>query len=120
MMKDKTQRRTYTKSDIAKRVAELQGGQYANAIRWTDATFRALSEILMRANPELRVELRDFGVFEVKLTKSKPNARNPRTGSAIYVPSHRKSHFKPGKLLKKFLSQSLDGMDHGSTGKRGR
>ncbi len=102
---------TYTKSDIAKRVAELRGEKYANAIKWTDATFQALRETLMKASPELRVEVRDFGVFEIKLTKSKPHARNPRTGVMIYVPSHRKSHFKPGKLLKKFLSQSLDGKD---------
>lgn len=103
--------KTYTKSDIAKRVAELRGEKYAKAIKWTDATFQALRETLMKASPELRVEVRDFGVFEVKLTKSKPNARNPRIGVTIYVPAHRKSHFKPGKLLKKFLSKSLDGND---------
>ena len=103
--------KTYTKADIAKRVAELQGDNYKNAIQWAGATFQALNETLMKANPELRVELRDFGIFEVKLTKSKPNARNPRTGLAVYVPSRRKSHFKPGKSLKKFLSQSLDELE---------
>ena len=101
--------KTYTKKDIALRVAELQGVKLPKAMKWTDALFRALRETMMKADPELRVELRDFGVFEVKVTKSKPKARNPRTGETIYVPQHRKSHFKPGKLLKKYLASSLDG-----------
>lgn len=101
--------KTYTKRDIAQRAAELRGEKVSKAVKWTDAMFQALRETMMKADPELRVELRDFGVFEVKKTKSKPQARNPRTGETIYVPEHRKSHFKPGKLLKKFLSSSLDG-----------
>lgn len=101
--------RTFTKRDLAKRVAEQRGATLAQAMQWTEAVFHALRETFMKADPELRVEVRDFGVFEVKPTKAKPQARNPRTGEAIYVPSHRKLHFKAGKPLKKFLSQSLDG-----------
>ena len=100
--------KTYTKRDLAQRAAELRGEKISSAMKWTDAMFQALRETMMRADPELRVELRDFGVFEVKVTKSKPQARNPRTGERIYVPQHRKSHFRPGKLLKKFMSASLD------------
>ncbi len=100
--------KTYTKRDIAKRVAELRGEKVGKAVKWTEAAFQALRETMMKANPELRVEVRDFGVFEVKQTKSKPKARNPRTGESIYVPPHRKTHFKPGKLLKIFLSQALE------------
>jgi len=71
--------------------------------------FTAIREIMMSADPALRIEVRDFGVLEVKPTKSKPKARNPRSGEVIYVPPRRKTHFKPSKLLKKFLSQPLDG-----------
>jgi integration host factor subunit beta len=101
-------RKTYTKKDIARRAAHLRGERLSRSLEWTDAVFQSLRDTMMLAEPELRVEVRDFGVFEVKLTKSKPKARNPRTGETIYVPSHRKSHFKPGKLLKQFLSQPLD------------
>ncbi|NQT24276.1 HU family DNA-binding protein, partial [candidate division KSB1 bacterium] len=48
-----------------------------------------------------------FGVFEVKKTKPKPKARNPKTGEIIYVPARRKTHFKAGKLLKEVLKQPL-------------
>ncbi len=99
---------TYTKKDVAKRVAELRDEKVYVAEQWTEAVFTALREIMMQADPELRIEVRDFGVFEVKLTKSKPKARNPRTGETIYVPPRRKTHFKPSKLLKIFLQQPVD------------
>jgi len=107
--------KTFTKRDIAQRAAELRGEKISKAVPWTDATFQALRETLMKADPQLRIEVRDFGVFEVKITKSRLKARNPKTGETIYIPQHRKSHFKPGKLLRKFLSKSLDG--HGDSQK---
>ncbi len=76
---------------------------------WVDRLFTVLRETMMSADPELRIEIRDFGVFEVKKTKSKPKARNPRSGEIIFVPSRRKTHFKPSKLLKGFLSSPLPG-----------
>ncbi len=100
--------KTYTKKDVAKRVAELRDEKVYVAEQWTEAVFSALRDIMMKADPELRIEVRDFGVFEVKLTKSKPKARNPRTGETIYVPPRRKTHFKPSKLLKNFLQQPVD------------
>ena len=109
--------KTYTKRDIALRAAELCGEKLSKGVKWTDATFQALREKIMKADPELRVEVRDFGVFEVKVTKSKPKARNPRTGETIYVLQHRKSHFKAGKILKEFLSKSLD--EHPDHNKKG-
>ena len=100
--------RTYTKRDIIKKVALASGERVNASAKWTERVFAAVREIMMSANPELRIEIRDFGVFEVKPTKSKPKARNPKSGEVIFVPSRRKTHFKPGKLLKSFLSQPLE------------
>jgi integration host factor subunit beta len=105
----KMKSKTYTKKDVAKRVADIRNEKVYIAEQWTDAIFSALREIIMEADPELRIEIRDFGVFEVKQTKSKPKARNPRTGETIYVPPRRKTHFKPSKLLKNFLQQPIEG-----------
>ena len=33
---------------------------------------------------------------------------NSKTNEVIYVPAHRKTHFKPSKLLKSFLRQPLE------------
>lgn len=109
---------TYTKKDIAKKVSEVTNEKMHLAEKWTDSVFRALRQVMVSADPELRIEVRDFGVLEVKLTKSKPKARNPKTGENIYVPPRRKTHFKPSKLLKEFLQQPVDfeRVERGSTG----
>ncbi|NGP89439.1 HU family DNA-binding protein [Fodinibius halophilus] len=99
---------TYTKRDIVRHVAEQMDEPMVHTEPWVEAVLNALRETMMSADPECRIELRDFGVFEVKKTKAKPRARNPRTNEEIYVPPHRKTHFKPSKLLKQFLKQPLE------------
>ena len=49
-----------------------------------------------------RIEIRGFGVLEVKDTKPKPAARNPRTGEVVYVPARRKTHFKPRRCVHRY------------------
>lgn len=99
---------TLTRRDIARRVTEMNtklGIQDADM--QVESVLNAIRDLLMTANPEVRLEVRDFGVFEVKLTRAKPHARNPKTGESVFVPPRRKTHFKPSKLLKKFLTQTL-------------
>jgi integration host factor subunit beta len=105
-MKDKVP--TLTRKDIAKRVSEVHNLKIQDADKWVDCVLTSIRELLMTADPEVRLEVRDFGVFEVKLTKAKPRARNPKTGDKVYVPPRRKTHFKPSKLLKAFLTRQLD------------
>ena len=100
--------KTVTKKEVAKRVAKMMGQKIYITEDFVNAVFKSLREILSEADPEIRIEIRDFGVFEVKETKPKPKARNPRTGEIIYVPARRKTHFKPGKLLKDILKEPLD------------
>ena len=100
--------KTYTKKDIVKFVATACDSDLAMSAKWVNEVFITIREILMKANPSVRIEIRDFGVIEVKPTKSKAKARNPKTGELIFVPARRKTHFKPSKLLKKFLSQPLE------------
>ncbi len=103
--------KTVTKKEVAKRVAKMMGQKIYITEDFVNAVFQALREILSEADPEIRIEIRDFGVFEVKETKPKPKARNPRTGEIIYVPARRKTHFKPGKLLKDVLKEPLEDED---------
>lgn len=100
--------RTITKRDIAKRTAEMVDSKVYHVERVINAVFDSLREFMMDADPEVRIEIRDFGVFEVKTTKAKPKARNPKTGEVIFVPARRKTHFKAGKILKDVLKQPLE------------
>ena len=95
---------TITKKDLSLNVSEVTGLKKNMSAKVVDALFTSMRDTLIAGN---RIEIRGFGVFEVKDTKPKPAARNPRTGEIIYVPARRKTHFKPGKLLKKELHKPL-------------
>ncbi len=100
-------KKTYTKRDIAIEVARRMGSTLDKSARYVDEIFVVMREMLCDDRPNVRIEIRNFGVFEVKPTRAKPRARNPRTNEEIFVPAHRKSHFKPGKILKAHLSKPL-------------
>jgi len=102
---------TITKKDVSKRTAKIVGEKIYLTEKVVDGVFQALREFMTEANPEVRIEIRDFGVFEVKKTKPKPKARNPKTGEIIYVPARRKTHFKAGKLLKETLKTPLSELE---------
>ena len=70
-----------------------------------DIFFDSMTDIFKKNQSNTRLEIRNFGVFEVKPTKPKPKARNPKTNKVIYVPSRRKISFKPGKDLSKNLKK---------------
>jgi len=100
--------KTVTKKDVAKKTAQLLNEKIYTTEKIVDGVFNSLRDIMTNAKDEVRIEIRDFGVFEVKKTKPKPKARNPRTGEIIYVPARKKTHFKAGKLLKEVLRKPLE------------
>lgn len=62
-------------------------------------TFDTLLESLKEGK---RIELRNFGVFQVKMRK-KRIGRNPKTGEVVPVPERRMVVFKPGLEMKKHI-----------------
>ncbi len=99
--------RTYTKKDIVKRVANQTNSSYDQTAPYVNEIFGVMREMMSKSYDNVRIEVRNFGVFEVKPTKAKPRARNPRTNEEVFVPAHKKSHFKPGKILKNHLKKPL-------------
>ena len=97
---------TITKKDLALLVSQSTGCKKNLAAKMVDSLFVAMRDSLIQGN---RIEIRGFGVFQVKDTRPKPAARNPRTGEIIYVPARRKTHFKPGRLLKEALHKTREG-----------
>ncbi|MBN1294418.1 MAG: integration host factor subunit beta [Candidatus Latescibacteria bacterium] len=91
---------TTTKKDLAANVARETGCKKNLASQMVDCVFDTMRVSLIKGD---RIEIRGFGIFHVKDTRPKPAARNPKTGDIIYVPARRKTHFKPGKLLKEEL-----------------
>ncbi len=103
---------TLTKKDVSRRVAEIMDAPIYKSEPWVSAVLTALGELMIEADPERRIELRDFGVFEVKKTKAKPKARNPQTNETVFIPSRRKTHFKPSKRIREVLQTPLRELDY--------
>ena len=64
--------------------------------------FDAISDSLVKQKP---VELRNFGRFSIKTIKANYNARNPKTGEIIYIPTKKKVSFKMSKHLKEEINE---------------
>src|SRR4051794_39864559 len=82
-----------TKKEIVKQISEQLGLTQLKTKEIVQKTFDAIVETLLS---ERRIELRNFGVFEVKRRKAR-KARNPRTGERVDVEPKYVVTFKPGK-----------------------
>ena len=90
----------YNKDDLVRKLSQKILFSHEDMKFMVDNFLETILDILKQPKDNIRIELRNFGIFEVKPTKAKPKARNPRTNEEIYVPAHRKISFKPGKNLK--------------------
>jgi nucleoid DNA-binding protein len=86
-----------TKKEIVKQISERIGLTQLKTKEIVQQTFDAIVATLIEEQPH-RIELRNFGVFEVKLRKPR-KARNPRTGEKVDVPAKAVVTFKPGKEM---------------------
>src|SRR5262245_51144435 len=84
-----------TKKEIVKQISERIGLTQLKTKEIVQQTFDAIVETLLEVG---RIELRNFGVFEVKQRKAR-KARNPRTGDKVDVPPKNVVTFKPGKEM---------------------
>ena len=84
-----------TKKDIVRTIAEQIDLPQLRTKELVQRTFDALIEALVR---EGRIELRNFGVFQIKRREARM-ARNPRTGERVPVQAKSVVTFKPGKEM---------------------
>ena len=97
-----------TKKEIVKTISDEIGLTQLKTKEIVQKTFDAIvvtlvddTKINLRKGgqgPLGRIELRNFGVFEVKRRAAR-KARNPRTGDKVYVPEKFVVTFKPGKEM---------------------
>jgi DNA-binding protein HU-beta len=84
------------KADIVNRVAELSNVPRAKAVQAVDTVLDSMKAALRAGK---RIELRGFGVFQVR-DRKKGVGRNPKTGVEVAITPGRTVRFKPGKDLK--------------------
>ncbi len=96
-----------TKKDIVKRIAEHTALTQVQTKEVVQKSFDAIIEAIVE---EGRIELRNFGVFEVKVRRPR-KARNPRTGQPVEVPAKTVVVFKPGRIMEERVAK----LDHHHT-----
>ena len=84
-----------TKKEIVRTISEEIGLTQLQTKEIVQKTFDAIIDTLVK---DERIELRNFGVFEVKRREPR-KARNPRTGDKVFVPEKFVVTFKPGKEM---------------------
>ena len=84
-----------TKKEIVKLISDKLHLPQIKTKEIVQLTFDAIVDTLVS---EGRIELRNFGVFEVKRRKPR-KARNPRTGDAVDVEAKNVVTFQPGKIM---------------------
>jgi integration host factor subunit beta len=93
-----------TKKEIVKQISERIGLTQLKTKEIVQDTFDAIVDTLIEVG---RIELRNFGVFEVKKRKAR-KARNPRTGEKVDVPPKFVVTFKPGKEMEERVRRMTD------------
>lgn len=88
-----------TKRELVIQVAERLGYTQNEVFTVVQATLDAITESLAEGQ---RLEIRNFGVFELK-TRDARIGRNPRTGQEVPITEKRAVSFKSGKALKEFV-----------------
>ena len=106
--------RVVTKKEIVRTISEEIGLTQLKTKEIVQKTFDAIVDTLvedtrakLKKGPDVplgRMELRNFGVFEVK-RRAPRKARNPRTGAKVFVPEKFVVTFKPGKEMEKRIRE---------------
>ncbi len=90
-----------TKKEIVRSISEKLDLTQQSTKEIVQKTFDAIIETLVA---EKRIELRNFGVFEVK-RRAPRKARNPKTGEVVAVKEKYVVTFKPGKVMEEKVAE---------------
>jgi nucleoid DNA-binding protein len=87
------------KEDIVRALAAEHGVRQADVKLIVQGTLDAIVDAVLAIG---RLELRDFGVFEVRTRKAR-RRRNPQTGEPVEVPETRVVTFRPGCNFRRWV-----------------
>ena len=98
---------TYTKNDMIKRISSDNNISIDESRVMLEAVLDRFKQYFLKSDKNFRIEIRNFGVFEIKPTKPRNKARNPKTLKLFKVPARRRLTFKPGKDIKMELNKEV-------------
>lgn len=96
---------TTTKKELIDRIATDTKHKRATVKKLVQAFLDTVIDELGKGN---RLELRDFGVFEIK-ERAPRTAQNPKTLERVSVPAKKTVKFKVGRLMKATVDDPEEG-----------
>ena len=93
-----------TKRELVIQVASKLGLTQNEVSTIIQETLETISDVMVEGK---RLEIRNFGVFEVKVRDARIG-RNPRTGEEVPISRKRVASFRPGKALKEWVQLGPD------------
>tara|TARA_Y100000590_G_C15406656_1_gene895974 strand:- start:212 stop:523 length:312 start_codon:yes stop_codon:yes gene_type:complete len=101
-------KKSYSKKDIIRRASYKLNMSINESKIICDCFFEILQEMLVEKNNQIHIEIRNFGVFDVKVTNARTNALNPRTKEKVIIPKRKKIVFKPSKKIKNIIYNNFE------------
>ena len=89
-----------TKPELIDELAKATGLTKQESAGIVETVFECITASLVKGT---KVELRGFGSFKVRQHRSR-TARNPKVGTAVYVPAKKVPRFKTSKRLRNLLN----------------
>lgn len=96
---------TLTKREIVVNIADQTGLVQHDVF---DVVQRTLDHIVGALAKGDNIELRNFGVFEVKLTKPRVGRNPNEPGSSFVIPARATVKFRSGKVMKEKVGELTD------------
>ena len=88
---------TLTKRDLVIRISEETGIAQQQVLDVVQRTLDYMAQALAKGD---KVELRNFGVFEVRLTKSRVGRNPHKPEHDVVIPARATVKFKSGKIMR--------------------
>ncbi len=98
---------TLTKREIVVSISSKTGLVQSDVFDVVQQTLDHVVEALSKGD---NIELRNFGVFEVKLTKPRVGRNPNQPGSSFVIPARATVKFKSGKIMKERVNALTDSM----------
>lgn len=98
---------TLTKRDLVVQISQDTGEVQQTVFKVIQLTLDHITEALARGE---NVELRNFGVLEVRLTKPRVGRNPNKPESSFVIPARATVKFKPGKVMRERVLKLSEGM----------
>jgi nucleoid DNA-binding protein len=109
---DKEKLGNLTKRDLVMRISDETGLVQKDVFQVIQKALDYITEALAKGQD---VELRNFGVFEVRLTKSRVGRNPNKPETDVVIPARATVKFKSGKLMKEQVLLLTEGLKSGSS-----